>query len=435
MSEQTTTLSASRSQIIQWWRSYRTARRRTLAKYASTVRFRLTREGFHLSMVVMFIFIGAVLRDINLLILIAATMIGLLLLQWRFSVGTIRGLMIMRKLPERITEGMRLDCFVTVRNAKPWLGAWLVLVEDSISQQAPNVNRSVGRGVAIIDDVPPQGESNASYELMFARRGRYQIGPCTVSTRFPLSLGRGWRTQELLHQIIVHPQLGELTSAGRSLVQSDLEGQAKTSVHAGVHEAEFFGLRPWATGDSRRWIHWRTSAKLGELSVRQFERLQHQQACILLDLYQAKSNNSPQFANSCECAISFVATLVMQTVRGAGNRVSVAVAANSVVTLANIQSPTLVTNLLDELAIIAPTAQPDHWSALKKMSMTLLQNPNLLVISSRPEAKEELRILLSKIVGIKTASRMSIRWLNAEQGELEPYFKWTPTVSRDSAHI
>ena len=405
---------------------------RALARSASLVRFRLTREGLHLLMVVVFIFVGAVLRDINLLILIAAAMIGLLLLQWRFNVGTIRGLTASRKLPERVGAGSKVDCVVSVTNSKTWLGAWLILIEDSISQLAPATDRTVGRGAALIDEVAPQAVAQASYELVFFARGRYQIGPCTLSTRFPLSLGRGWKRQELIQEIIVHPQLGELTGAGRSLVQSDREGQAKSTVHAGVHETEFFGLRPWATGDSRRWIHWRTSAKLGELAVRQFERLQYQQACVLLDLYRKKGDTDLKSSLACECGISFVATLAMQTVRRAGNRVSVAIAANKTMALANIQSPTLVNNLLDELSTISPSAQPDHVGALSKMSTTLIQNPFLLVVSTRDDARDDLRSVLCKILGGKASTRLSILWFNILRGDLEPYFSWTPVESSGS---
>src|SRR6202042_142813 len=35
---------------------------------------------------------------------------------------------------------------------------------------------------------------------------------------------------------------------------------------------EFHSLRPFRRGDSPRWIHWRTSARRGELMVREFEK-------------------------------------------------------------------------------------------------------------------------------------------------------------------
>lgn len=410
---------------MNWLRRYQKTKKISLAKSTSTVRFRLTREGTHLFFVVLFIFMGAVLRDINLLILIAAAMIGLLLLQWRFSIGTIDKLTASRKLPDRISQGNSVCCQLTVANPKRWLGAWLVLAEDSVYQVAPKVSTLPIKGSTLIDEIPPGVSSAASYEMIFHCRGKFRIGPCMLSTRFPLNLGKGWRMCENTQEIIVHPRLGELTPATRNLFFTDREGLAKSSVHAGVHETEFYGLRPWANGDSRRWIHWRTTARLGELSVRQFETLQQQQVCLLLDLYVEKGKQSANNEKACEQAISFVATLANRAVRVAGNKLNVAIAADRVVTLNNIQSPILVHNLLDELAVLAPSPAPDRRTALSKMTMALLQNPNLVVISTRAESNDELQNEFNRLLGPKSSSRLNIQWFNVTQGELEPYFLWT----------
>ena len=69
------------------------------------MRFRLTREGVHYVGVLLFIFIGAILRDINLLILLAGAMIGLLLLQWRFNTRTLLRLTADRQLARTTTVG------------------------------------------------------------------------------------------------------------------------------------------------------------------------------------------------------------------------------------------------------------------------------------------------------------------------------------------
>lgn len=415
----------SRSRFLTWYYRYKEARKRSLAKSAEFVRFRLTREGIHLLFVVLFIFVGAVLRDINLLILIAAAMIGLLLLQWRFNVGTITGLTTARKLPERVSQGKPVSCQLTVTNPKRWLGAWLILAEDAVEQLAPVASPVPSKGATLIDEIPPRMSSTASFDLVFLNRGRFRVGPSMLSTRFPLNLGRGWRTLENSQEILVHPRLGELTQAARTLLFTDREGQAKSSVHAGVHETEFFGLRPWVNGDSRRWIHWRTTAKMGELSVRQFERLQQQQVCVLLDLYCEKGKQSQENEIACEKAISFVATLAHRTVRVAGNKLNVAIAAERTVTLTSIQSPVLVQNLLDELAVVAPSPTPDRRSALSKMTLALLQNPNLIVVSTRAATTEELQSDFSQLLGPKSSSRIKCQWINVANGELEPYFSWT----------
>ena len=414
------------------WQKFLVRRRRNQARLRSQVRFRLSREGVHFLGVLLFIFVGAVIRDINLLILIAGAMIGLLLLQWRFNTRTLLGLTATRKLPGRVSVGQPFECSVSLTNPKTWLGAWLVLVEDSLSRVTPNSQRFGTKGMALVEEIRPSARANVKYQLQFEERGRYRIGPSTISTRFPIGLGRGWRTLDNATEIIVHPRLGELTPKANSLFHAEREGHSKSASHAGIHEAEFYGLRPWATGDSRRWIHWRTTARLGELSVRQFERRQQQQLCVLLDLYIAKGDKSSVAHQNCERAIAFVATLATRSAKQGNCKLNVALAAAKTMFLANVQSPVLVDNLLDCLATLVPSPSPDRGAAIGKMTLPLLAQPHLLVVSTRSEESAALNEQFKASLGPKSSSRLSVTWLNVCQGDLEPYFSWTSNESSES---
>src|SRR5436305_651981 len=70
--------------------------------------------------------------------------------------------------------------------------------------------------------------------------------------------------------VVVLPALGDL-HRGRLRHQLRCTGQGKRSRQQPRHhraaQAEFHGLRPFTTGDSPRTIHWRTSARRGELMV------------------------------------------------------------------------------------------------------------------------------------------------------------------------
>ncbi len=118
-----------------------------------------------------------------------------------------------------------------------------------------------------------------------SQRGHYRIGPTTISTGYPLNLGRSIRQFASRETIIVHPRLGVLTNRCHELFRVERQGLSRAIARAGVNEGEFFGLRQWHNGDSQRWIHWRTTARLGELSVRQFEQQQRMQAVVVLDLH------------------------------------------------------------------------------------------------------------------------------------------------------
>lgn len=408
-------LSRVGQKVIARFRSNRVRQR-------SRVRFRLTREGVHFIGILVFIFVGAVIRDINLLILLAGTMIGLLMLQWRFNTSTLVGLDVKRRLPSNATSHRDTEIEFTVSNPKRWLSAWLVMVEEPIAQTVPKSQRTGERGIGIVDAIRPTGTSDSSYQLHFYQRGKYRIGPSTISTRFPLGLGRGWRTLDNEAEIVVHPRQGNLTRGVQKLFHLELMGQTNASANAGAHEGEFFGLRSWSNGDSKRWIHWRTTARLGELSVRQFEQNQKRQICLLLDLHtEDKSGTS----DAVEMAISFLATLAYKTVREQRDKLSVGIAGAEALGFNAVQSPVLVNNLLDKLAVVVPSSTPDLAGAIKELNGPLLSNPNLIVISTREDQIEKLRRESEDPILDKLLGRIRSRWLNVSENDLEPYFQWT----------
>lgn len=418
---QTTDEASSSSVFKGLWRRWQNKLARDRARAMSRVRFRLTREGVHFIGVLLFIFFGALLRDINLLILLAGAMIGLMLLQWRFNTRSLLGLTAQRFLPSNAFVGSEISVEVRVANPKRWLGAWLVVIEDPLRKLMPNVERLSEKGTAVIEEVPPRGASSAGYHLTFHQRGRYCIGPTTLSTRFPLTLGRGWRRLDNQAEFTIFPKLGQLSPLVPKLFQQEQQGSAQAARTVGLQEGDFYGLRPWSTGDSKRWIHWRTTARQGELSVRQFERRQRERACVLLDLH-----SHPQLKNGAsqhvELAISFLASLANATVRRGSERLAVGVAAHETFVLPNVQGGVLVENLLRRLAVVEPSTQPDLVAALQGLTPPLLSNPHLVVISTRSDQSAWLREHLRGQTSGRLLARLQINWLDVTQGDLERYF-------------
>src|SRR5439155_16399434 len=96
-----------------------------------------------------------------------------------------------------------------------------------------------------------------------------------LTTGYPLALVQLTRRLGQAADLIVFPKLGQLQRGRlrRFLAQhSPSLGQARAFPrrHPGA-QTEFHGLRTFRPGDSPRWIHWRTSARRGELMVREFE--------------------------------------------------------------------------------------------------------------------------------------------------------------------
>src|SRR5436190_14649316 len=139
----------------------------------------LTREGWYYLAVLVFIIGGAVLRSVNLLVILAGTMIAPLLFNWRLAMASLTGLVIIRRLPTQILAGEPLTVEIHVQNKRWWMSTWLLRVEDWIEGQGTG-DRGQARAVraeTTIAHVPAGGQAVGTYRITLHRRGRYRFGP------------------------------------------------------------------------------------------------------------------------------------------------------------------------------------------------------------------------------------------------------------------
>jgi len=165
-------------------------------------------------------------------------------------------------------------------------------------------------GVARADfDIPSMG-AGADLEDVFVipteRRAVLDVGPVTAVRADPLGLYR--REQhltdpELLH---VHPRTVRVEGTAAGLIR-DLEGQPVSKITDA--DVSFHALRAYVPGDDRRYIHWKTSARTGQLMVRQFEETRRSHLLLLLSTRLDEYADDPEF----ELAISAAGSLALQT--------------------------------------------------------------------------------------------------------------------------
>ncbi len=99
------------------------------------------------------------------------------------------------------------------------------------------------------------------------RRGVIALGPVSALRGDPLRLlsrSVAWGPRRLL---LVHPPTVRMEPLGSGLLR-DLEGVSTRDLSPS--DVAFHTLREYVPGDDRRHVHWRTSARVGALMVRQF---------------------------------------------------------------------------------------------------------------------------------------------------------------------
>ena len=241
----------------------------------------ITREGAYYLFVLAFVLTGAVLREINLMLVLAGMMIGPLVVNWRIARRMTRGLTVVRRAPAIALAGQPVTVAFTVTSGvrastlaieEPLLRLSAAGSEESESEMTTDWPTAV-RGAALVADCRPDESATASYRVRFDERGEYRLGPLRISTSFPFGMIRSTVHFEQRAVVLVYPRIGRLTGRWASLLDESNVG-AQRRPRQGPAEGEFYALRNWRSGDSRRHIHWRTSARRGALMVRQFERLQ-----------------------------------------------------------------------------------------------------------------------------------------------------------------
>ncbi|HEU0206904.1 MAG TPA: DUF58 domain-containing protein [Pseudolysinimonas sp.] len=152
---------------------------------------------------------------------------------------------------------------------------------------APNELPPIGSGTAprVRATAGERGVVTAHYELHPQRRGLYQVGPLVVEHEDPFGMARSTMALGLADRLVVVPEVVELGPGGPALANG--EGTAQLVQRQITGNDDDLTTREYRTGDALRRIHWRASARRGELMVRQEEHRSHPDARIVLDTRRA----------------------------------------------------------------------------------------------------------------------------------------------------
>ncbi|MFE2284944.1 DUF58 domain-containing protein [Streptomyces sp. NPDC059443] len=133
----------------------------------------------------------------------------------------------------------------------------------------------------VLDRVEPGGHREVSYRVRSDLRGRYPLGPLQLRLSDPFGLVELTRSFSAYDTLTVIPRTEALPAVrltGESSGYGD--GSRRSLALAGEDDVIPRGYR---RGDDLRRVHWRSTARYGELMVRREEQPQRSRATVLLD--------------------------------------------------------------------------------------------------------------------------------------------------------
>jgi len=199
---------------------------------------------------------------------------------------------------DRVVAGSDVEASITVANRSRRVSLPVVL------------DVPVGPGLveAYVPLLVGRGEHVERLRIAAPRRGIIRVGPMQFTRGDPIGILRreiGWPQVE---EIYVHPVTSRLPATSAGFVK-DVEGQPTTQIVDS--DLAFHAIREYVPGDSRRHVHWKSTAKTGQLMVRQFEETRRARIAVVLDVQADEFASEDEF----ELGVSAATSLALQAVR------------------------------------------------------------------------------------------------------------------------
>jgi uncharacterized protein (DUF58 family) len=240
------------------------------------------------------------LLRVGILLLALPLLSALLVARTRYRLASARGLR-----PTRVVVDQPATTVVRVENVSR-LPSGLLLVEDQVPWQLGRPQRFV------VDRLESGGRRDVRYELRGALRGRYTIGPVSVQLVDPFGLCRATRRFTTTDTLTVVPSTVPLPAVPVGGDWSGL-GEARARAVASAGEDDVIP-REYRTGDDLRRVHWKSTARSGELMVRREEHPWRTRATVFLDT-RAVAHRGEGVASSFEWAVSAAASIACHLAR------------------------------------------------------------------------------------------------------------------------
>ncbi|QGJ72287.1 Cell division protein DivIC (FtsB), stabilizes FtsL against RasP cleavage [Planctomycetales bacterium 10988] len=167
------------------------------------------------------------------------------------------------------------------------------------------------RQIRVRDDVPqelnptveefqfwldPRSRTQLSYELRSVRRGAFQLESVHVACTSPWLLWQRFYNYPLQNTVHVYPDLKQVSQYAMlaRMNRLSLMGVRRTRRVGG--DNEFERLRDYTRDDNYRHIDWRSTARRGKLTVKDFQTEQSQRIIFLVDCGRMMTNEAARLS-------------------------------------------------------------------------------------------------------------------------------------------
>ena len=197
----------------------------------------------------------------NILFITLSLLLACLVSSGVLSWFNIRGVAWRLRVTPPLRVGQEHAVTLELTNHKRVLPTYGLWFDFKVSGMAKPVRRALG------GRLDPQGEMRLEWTMRPERRGVLVVEMIAVGSLFPFGFLRKIIGSELKREMLVWPAPVEYRRFTMGAWRQLGVGEQRAAVG---HGGDLLALRPYAQGDSHRLVHWKASARLQRIMVRQF---------------------------------------------------------------------------------------------------------------------------------------------------------------------
>lgn len=270
---------------------------RHLRHLATRRSVRLTPEGTKFFIFTIGIGIAAINTGNNLFYLLLAMMLSLVVISGMLSELCVRRLGFHRYVPDLIMAKDPTTVTLSVTNRNSRLPSFSIKLSDYVS------GHDVDRGL-FIDYLPAQRSTLLSYPILADARGVIRLECVRAETLFPFGLFVKRALYPIRAEILVGPPIKQISL--RFVEDLLTEGEGLSLPRRG-RGTQLYNLRLYQPGDDSRAIHWMTTARTSQLTVRETEAEDQRRVTIILSIIAPEERD-----DVFERSVMLVASLLWQ---------------------------------------------------------------------------------------------------------------------------
>lgn len=266
-------------------------------------------------------------------------------------------------LPARVAAGEDARIRLRLIGGTPALRAGSLLVEDSLPVALGETPRyAIGR-------LPPGASREVTYRVHAQVRGRYPIGPLRLRFLDPLGCIQLERRVGSSVSLLVTPPTVALGGSSPTGDSTD-SGESRTRSMASAGDDDIVP-RKYRHGDDLRRVHWRSTARHGELMVRREEHQWRDHSALLLDVRElAHAGAGP--GSSMETAVSSAASIALHLL-SLGQELRFSTNDNEITAMGGADT------VLDTLAVTRPSLSTGLHAGIDLLGHTAVTGQGMIV--------------------------------------------------------